>query len=142
MTRFYWMPLPLPDFFADTAMLTADERGAFIYIMAAVWRSRDGWIADNDRDLAHFTATGDRWPRVKARIAPLLTFESGGITHEAIRVERLKAEAVSQKRRSASRVRWSKNKRLRDANGNAIGITDTDTVTSTEVEAFSRREEE
>ena len=122
MTRFYWMPLPVPDFFADTAMLTAEERGAFVYIMAAVWRSRDGWIADNDRDLAHFTATGDRWPRVKARIAPLLTFESGRITHEAIRVERLKAEAVSQKRQSASRVRWSKNKRLRDANGNAIGM--------------------
>ena len=82
LTRFYWMPLPLPDFFADTAMLTAEERGAFIYIMAAVWRSRDGWIADNDRDLAHFTATGDRWPHVKERLAPLLTFESGRITHK------------------------------------------------------------
>ena len=31
-----WMPLHVPNFFADTALLTAEERGALIYIMLAI----------------------------------------------------------------------------------------------------------
>jgi uncharacterized protein YdaU (DUF1376 family) len=133
VTRLYWLPLHVPDFFADTGMLTAEERGALIYIMLAVWRSPDGWIDDDAANLARFTATGDRWRDVKKRIAPLLTFEGGRITHKTLQEEKLRAVEISERRKEASNARWRKNNGLDHASAHANAFqTQTQTQTQTE----------
>lgn len=137
MTRFYWMPLHVPDFFADAASLTAEERGALVCILCAVWRSPDGWLPDDSDDLARITGTGDRWPSVKKRLAPLLVLEGGRITHAATQAQRIKAAEIIRRRKAAAEARWRKANGRDHASAYANSMTDTDTDTDREERGHS-----
>ena len=45
------MPMYWDAYLADTTHLSTEEHGAYLLLLAAMWR-RDGWVPDDDRDNA------------------------------------------------------------------------------------------
>jgi uncharacterized protein YdaU (DUF1376 family) len=75
MSRRPWFPLYVADFTTETAHLTAEEIGAFTLLLASIWRN-SGSVPNDDKDLRRVTHVArQRWPRVKARIMPLLVLD-------------------------------------------------------------------
>lgn len=73
------MPMYWDVYLAETTHLTTEEHGAYMLLMAAIWR-RNGSVPDNDRDNARILGlTPDTWHKVKARILPFLRIEEGNI---------------------------------------------------------------
>jgi uncharacterized protein YdaU (DUF1376 family) len=88
MSRLPMMPLFVDAYLADTTHLTAEESGAYLHLLMAMWR-RNGEIPDDDDDLARISRVAPkRWSRVKQRIMPFLTINAAGeltqkrLTHE------------------------------------------------------------
>ena len=85
MKRLPWFKFYPSDFTAEVAHLTAEERGAFISLLASMWQN-GGSVWNDDKDLRRITAVDvRRWPRVKARLLPLLiATEDDRLTHNLI----------------------------------------------------------
>jgi uncharacterized protein YdaU (DUF1376 family) len=76
------MPMYWDAYLADTTHLTTEEHGAYLLLLAAMWR-RDGHVPDNDRDLARIVGlTPAKWAKVKARILPFLIVQDGTLTQK------------------------------------------------------------
>lgn len=81
------MPMYWDAYLADTTHLTTEEHGAYMLLLAAMWR-RNGAVPDDDKDNARILGlTPAKWRKVKARLAATISgfrIESGLITQEKL----------------------------------------------------------
>ena len=63
------MPMYWDAYLADTTHLTTEEHGAYMLLLAAMWR-RDGSVPDDDKDNARIIGlTVAKWRKIKARLS-------------------------------------------------------------------------
>jgi hypothetical protein len=66
-------------YLADTTHLTTEEHGAYMLLLAAMWR-RNGSVPDDDKDNARILGlTPAKWRKIKARLMQFLTVTDGTI---------------------------------------------------------------
>jgi len=119
MSTFPYMPLFAGDYLADTDHLSTEEHGAYLLLIMAMWR-RDGWVPDDDKDLARMTRLSPaKWRAVRKRLSPLLMFRAGEISQKRVLIELKNAQDYSKKQSANAHKRWDshrkKNKRLANA---------------------------
>ncbi|OAN76723.1 hypothetical protein A8B82_15120 [Sulfitobacter sp. EhC04] len=115
------MPMFWDAYIADTTHLSTEEHGAYLLLIAAMWR-RNGWVPDDDRDNARITGlSAAKWKRTKARIAPMLIFERDEISQKKVlEIWQNTQEKIDKNRKNGAkggRPVLSKNKDLAKANG-------------------------
>jgi uncharacterized protein YdaU (DUF1376 family) len=110
------MPMFWDAYLADTTHLSTEEHGAYLLLLAAMWR-RNGSVPDNDRDNARILGlTPAKWRQTKARLAPLLIIENGQITQKNL----LKIWKITQEKISANRMNGAKGGRPKTKENNAV----------------------
>lgn len=81
------MPMYWDAYLADTTHLTTEEHGAYLLLLAAMWR-RNGWVPDDDKDNARILGlTPSKWRRIKARLMETVSgfvVKDGKITQEKL----------------------------------------------------------
>lgn len=71
------MPMYWDAYLADTTHLSTEEHGAYLLLLAAMWR-RNGYVQDDDADNARILGlTKAKWLKTKARLSGFLSFEGG-----------------------------------------------------------------
>jgi uncharacterized protein YdaU (DUF1376 family) len=84
MSRFPSMPLFIDAYLADTTHFSAEEHGAYLLLLMAMWR-RNGRVPNDNRDLARMCCVSvKRWPRIKARLMPLLIEQDGELSQKRL----------------------------------------------------------
>lgn len=75
------------DYLADTTHLTTTEHGAYLLLLACMWRS-DGYLPADDAKLARFAKlTSAQWQRMRDTIMPFFTMEDGKLTQGRLQKE-------------------------------------------------------
>ncbi|PWE48467.1 hypothetical protein DEM26_18130 [Thioclava sp. NG1] len=115
------MPIYWDAYLADTTHLSTEEHGAYLLLLAAMWR-RNGVIPDDDQDNARITGLSRaKWRRVKERLAPLLTIRNGEITQKKLQKTMQNTLKIIQKNREngakGGRPRTSENSNLAKPSG-------------------------
>ena len=101
-----WFPIYVGDFFVQTSTMDGHEVGAYILILAQLWRN-DGAIKADDRQLAKLVrANAKQWAAIKETLWPLFEIKAGLLTHPDITAEIAKAKALVEKKRAAANKRW------------------------------------
>lgn len=82
------MPMYWDAYLADTTHLTTEEHGAYMLLLAAMWR-RNAWVPDDDKDNARILGlTTAKWRKIKARLMETVSgfcVEDGKITQEKLK---------------------------------------------------------
>ena len=82
------MPMYWDAYLADTTHLTTEEHGAYMLLLAAMWR-RNGAVPDDDKDNARILGlTPAKWRKIKARFMVTISgfvVENDTITQEKLR---------------------------------------------------------
>ena len=102
------MPIPRFDFYprdwiSDTRGLTADEKAAYIDLLAFLWLSPEQCaLTDDDRQIAMMLSLDVRkWRRIKARLTPNFVQTSNGLlSQQRLQKEYKSAQEVRSKRKS------------------------------------------
>lgn len=115
------MPMYWDAYLSDTTHLTTEEHGAYLLLLAAMWR-RDGSVPDDDKDNARILGlTVGRWRKIKARLQPFLTIQDGAITQKNLQKiwENTQEKIATNKKNGArgGRPKHSENNDLDKANG-------------------------
>jgi uncharacterized protein YdaU (DUF1376 family) len=115
------MPMFWDAYLADTTHLSTEEHGAYLLLLAAMWR-RNGWVPDDDRDNARILGlTPAKWRRVKDRLRPLLVFEEDHITQKnLLKIWKITQEKIDKNRENGAkggRPKCNKNNGKPKANG-------------------------
>jgi len=105
-----WMPLYVGEYLADTTNLNTEQHGAYFLMLLAAWK-RGGKLPNEDGQLASITKlTPARWKAHKAILTELFTVEGAFLTHKRVTSERVKAQAISEKKAEAgaggAAARW------------------------------------
>jgi uncharacterized protein YdaU (DUF1376 family) len=107
-------------YLADTTHLSTEEHGAYLLLLAAMWR-RNGWVPDDDRDNARILGlTVAKWKRIKDRLSPFLTFEDGHISQKNL----LKIWKNTQEKIAKNRQNGAKGGRPKDSKNNSLTKAD------------------
>ena len=78
------MPMYWDAYLADTTHLTTEEHGAYLLLLAAMWR-RNGVVPDDDKDNARILGlTVGKWRKVKERLSEFLSFDGDCITQKKL----------------------------------------------------------
>lgn len=98
-----YMPFYVGDYLADTTHLTTIEHGAYLLLLATMWRAGGSLPAD-DAKLARFARlTPAQWDRIKGSILSFFDMEDGEITQGRLTREMDRhSKAVKQRRDSGS----------------------------------------
>ena len=117
------MPMYWDAYLADTTHLTTEEHGAYMLLLAAMWR-RNGVVPDDDKDNARILGlTPAKWRKVKARL--LATISGFIVENDTITQEKLqktwkntqeKIDKNKQNGAKGGRAAASKNNDLAQAN--------------------------
>jgi len=118
------MPMYWDAYLADTTHLTTEEHGAYMLLLAAMWR-RNGTVPDDDKDNARILGLSvAKWKRVKTRLAahPVsLIFDGDTISQKKLKKTWEKTQEKIQVNREngalGGRPKSSKNNNLAKANG-------------------------
>jgi len=118
------MPMYWDAYLADTTHLTTEEHGAYLLLLAAMWR-RNGVVPDDDRDNARILGlTPAKWRKVKARLLETISgfhIENGTITQEKLQKTWENTQEKIAKNRSngakGGRPKSNENRDLAKANG-------------------------
>lgn len=108
-----WMAFYPGDYLRDTLHLSTEQHGAYLLMLLHAWMN-DGWLEDDDEQLANITRLGmDRW--MKSRRVLVAFFAPEGdkmLKHGRIVDERAKARDITAARAEAGREgaahRWQK----------------------------------
>ncbi len=116
MAEFPIMPMHWDAYLADTMHLTTVEHGAYLLLIAAMWRA-GGSIQGDDRYLARTVGlTLDRWRRIKPTIMAFLTpIAEGRVTQRKLLEVKSHVSRHSKAQSDRSRARWLKYKGRPDA---------------------------
>jgi uncharacterized protein YdaU (DUF1376 family) len=115
------MPMFWDAYIADTTHLTTEEHGAYLLLLAAMWR-RNGAVPDDDKDIARIVGlTKAKWVKVKARLEKFLVIENGEITQKNLqKIWKNTQEKIQKNRENGSkggRPKSLKNNDIEKANG-------------------------
>lgn len=113
--KYKFMPMFWGDFFANTLHLTAQEAGAYLFLIGHAWE-REGKIAVEDLQRVA-RVSNYNWHKVRSRLEPFFNTlsVSNFWIHERVRSELTLAAELSKKRKEAALQMHSK----RSANGGA-----------------------
>lgn len=115
------MPMFWDAYLADTTHLTTEEHGAYLLLLAAMWR-RNGSVPDDDRDLARIVGlTQAKWRRTKDRLSPFLTINDGLISQKNLqKIWKITQEKIEVNRKNGAKGGLAKHNKTNDiglANG-------------------------
>ena len=83
------MPLDTDAYLADTGHLSTVQHGAYLLLLMAIWRSKDGWLPGDDGFLSRAThQTLDKWRRMAPTIRALLKASDGRVSQKRAQKER------------------------------------------------------
>ena len=104
MAEFPAMMLWTDAYLADTTHLRTEEHGAYLLLLMAAWRSKDGALTDDDAFLARVCrCTLDRWrTRMRPIMEPFFTVSGGRWTQKRLQKEREHLQNVRAKRSAAA----------------------------------------
>jgi uncharacterized protein YdaU (DUF1376 family) len=107
MSRFPSMPLFAGDMLADTEHLNNEEFAVYHRLLYAMWR-RNGWVPDDDADLARICHVGTRaWRRLKPRMMQFLVRnEAGELSQKKLLKVRKFVEQKSAAQKQNIAKRW------------------------------------
>ncbi len=116
------MPMYWDAYLADTTHLTTEEHGAYMLLLAAMWR-RDGAVPDDDKDNARILGlTLAKWRKTKRRFVDTISgfcIEEGRVTQEKLKKTwETTQEKIEKNRRNGSkggRASYLKNNDLNEA---------------------------
>jgi len=107
-------------YLADTTHLTTEEHGAYMLLLAAMWR-RNGSVPDDDKDNARILGlTPAKWRKIKARLMQTISgfrVDDGHITQEKLR----KTWENTQEKIEKNRANGSKGGRAASSKNNDLG---------------------
>lgn len=121
MSQIPAMPIYWDAYLADTTHLTTEEHGAYLLLLAAMWR-RNASVPDDDKDLARITGLSvTKWRKVKARLNGFLVFADGEISQKKLEKTWKNCSAKIEKNRAngalGGRPKVKENKDIAKANG-------------------------
>jgi uncharacterized protein YdaU (DUF1376 family) len=139
------MPMYWDAYLADTTHLTTEEHGAYLLLLAAMWR-RNGCVPNDDKDNARILGlTKAKWVKVKSRLAPLLTITDDKITQEKLlEIWENTQEKIEKNRANGAkggRPKSSDNNSLAKANG-SVSDNPNETIPEPEPEPEPKAREE
>lgn len=134
------MPMYWDAYLADTTHLTTEEHGAYMLLLAAMWR-RNAWVPDDDKDNARILGlTPAKWRKIKARLMETVSgfrIEDGKITQEKLQKTWEKTQEKIDKSRSngakGGRPKSKENNDLAKANG-SVSVNPTESIPEPEPE--------
>lgn len=134
------MPMYWDAYLADTTHLTTEEHGAYLLLLAAMWR-RDGRVPDNDKDNARILGlTPAKWRKIKARFVSTISgfhVENGEITQKKLRKTWENTQENIEKNRTngakGGRPKSKETKDLAKANG-FVSVNPNETIPEPEPE--------
>lgn len=108
-----WMPWYVADYLADTAHLNTEQHGAYCLMLMAAWKS-GGALPNDDGQLSSVCRlTPAKWKASKAILLKFFAVADGEIVHKRVSLERVKAQAISDKKaengKEGAKKRWQKN---------------------------------
>lgn len=120
------MPLYVGEYMADTTNLNTEQHGAYCLMLMAAWR-RGGSLPNDDEQLANVTKLPPaRWKKHRAVLVDFFKInDEGRLVHKRVTQERLKAQAISEKKAEAgaagASARWEiDSERMPDALADAM----------------------
>ena len=94
MNKRPYMPLYIADYAVDTAHLTAEQHGAYLLLLMAMWNAR-GWLPNNRDALIRIARVAPtRWSHVSRVVLPFFQVERDRLTHKRITAELRKARRI------------------------------------------------
>lgn len=141
------MPMATDAMIADTTHLTAEEFGAYHFILYATWRNNGVPLPDDDRRLARVCrVTLARWRRLRAVLQDFFDLSEGSWRQKRLEKE---WDYVAQRRRAlranaakGGRAKARKERQSGLARGSAEACPETATQTQTQTQTPNRREED
>jgi uncharacterized protein YdaU (DUF1376 family) len=123
MSEFPSMPLFAGDMLADTEHLTNEEFGVYHRLLYAMWR-RNGWVPDDDRDLARIChVSPQKWVFLKRRMMQFLICKDGELSQKKLLKVRAGVAQICKKNAKNAHRRWHPDSNeinnMTDANGYA-----------------------
>src|SRR5262245_15374983 len=101
-TKPLWLPLYVEKFLADTTGLTLAQKGAYVMLLCAMWRSDDGSLPNDDKGLSRSIGTDKRnWWRIWPAIKHLFDVDGDLVTNTHLQSELGKSNAIIVARRAA-----------------------------------------
>lgn len=133
------MPMYWDSYLADTTHLTTEEHGAYLLLLAAMWR-RDGSVPNDDRDNARILGlTKGKWRKIKERLAPFLTITDDEITQEKLQKTWKNTQEKIKKNREngakGGRPKTKENRDLAKANG-SVSVNPNESIPEPEPEPY------
>jgi uncharacterized protein YdaU (DUF1376 family) len=128
--KYPWMPLFWGDFLANTMHLSAQEAGAYLFLIAHAWEHEGTIPAERTRLACIAHVRESHWARVWKGLEPFFEPLSVGVvitgySHQRVRDELLRLGKISSKRKAAAEQMLSKSR------ANAEQTTPLSTSTST-----------
>ena len=78
------MPMYWDSYIADTTHLVTEEHGAYLLLLAAMWR-RDGSVPDDDKDIARIVGLSlSKWLKVRARLGSMIQTDGKRLTQKKL----------------------------------------------------------
>jgi len=111
--KYPWMPLFWGDFLANTMHLSAQEAGAYLFLIAHAWE-HDGEIPSDRVRLARIAhVRQDQWNKVWSAVQNFFEIKAGGpsidrYTHRRVTDELHRLGKISNKRKEAILQRYNK----------------------------------
>lgn len=123
--KYQFMPMFWGDLLANTLHLSAQEAGAYLFLIAHAWE-HDAKIAVTDLQRVA-RVSNFQWPKVRPRLSQFFNtiMDPNNWIHERVKSELIKAGEISNKRKDAALQMHSKSR----ANGYANHPPSTTTTT-------------
>jgi len=119
-----WFPFYVQDWLASSRvqLMTPEQRGGYIQLLAHSFNSQDGTLPNNDDVLAQLSGLNGKWKEVGKAVKNCFIVEEDRIYNERLIVERKKSCALLTKRRKAGQVSG----KLRQSNTCSTHVQTTD----------------
>lgn len=103
MSAIPYMKLYINDYLGDTQHLTAEQHGAYLLLLMAMWRA-GGCLPNNPSKLCRIARISPkRWKSVSGDVMEFFVVHGDEITQERLYQEYQNATSISEKRRSSGR---------------------------------------
>lgn len=118
-----WMPLLVDKYLGDTSHLTAEQHGAYLLLLMAMWK-KDGQLPNDEERLANTARLSPaRWKANRGVLLEFFTNDGSAITQKRLTVELANSKKLAQAKADAgakgAAKRWQK-----DGEGNGTAIAE------------------